>query len=203
MLVLDASLHVVRANQAFYDCFATTPRETLQVSLYALGSAQWDIPQLRRLLEDLLPHRGAVRDHEVAVVCPGIGRRTMLLNAARVSYPDATTMLLTIEDVTERHATLQALSEAARQKDDFLAVLAHELRNPLAGMSNALHLWQHLQADAAQKSSAVRDARAPAAQLRCGWSTTCSTSRASPAVCVEPGAPAWTSPRSSGWPART
>jgi len=45
-------------------------------------------------------------------------------------------------DVTDRRRAEQALLEADRRKDEFLAVLAHELRNPLAPVANALHLLQ-------------------------------------------------------------
>ncbi len=41
---------------------------------------------------------------------------------------------------TRRHA--RALKEADRLKDEFLAVLAHELRNPLAAVSNAVQVWK-------------------------------------------------------------
>ena len=43
-------------------------------------------------------------------------------------------------DVTDRRLAEQALREANSKKDDFLAILAHELRNPLAPLRNALHL---------------------------------------------------------------
>lgn len=47
----------------------------------------------------------------------------------------------TVADVTERHVAKEALEEASRRKDQFLATLAHELRNPLAPISNALQVW--------------------------------------------------------------
>jgi PAS domain S-box-containing protein len=45
-------------------------------------------------------------------------------------------------DITELKRLQEALKEADRRKDAFLAVLAHELRNPLAPMRNALHLMR-------------------------------------------------------------
>jgi PAS domain S-box-containing protein len=54
-----------------------------------------------------------------------------------------------VRDITERkqleqelRQRLDELAEADRQKNDFLAMLAHELRNPLAPMRNALHLMK-------------------------------------------------------------
>jgi signal transduction histidine kinase len=43
-------------------------------------------------------------------------------------------------DVTEQHRAREALRAADRQKDEFLATLAHELRNPLAPIRTAAHL---------------------------------------------------------------
>ena len=50
-----------------------------------------------------------------------------------------------IEDVTERKHAEQDLLEADRRKDEFLAVLAHELRNPLAPIRNSLHILRMAQ----------------------------------------------------------
>jgi PAS domain S-box-containing protein len=43
-------------------------------------------------------------------------------------------------DVTQRKHAEDALREADRRKDEFLAMLAHELRNPLAAVANAIHV---------------------------------------------------------------
>jgi PAS domain S-box-containing protein len=48
--------------------------------------------------------------------------------------------VLVFRDITERKRSEDALREADRRKDEFLAVLAHELRNPLAPLRNALQI---------------------------------------------------------------
>jgi PAS domain S-box-containing protein len=49
-------------------------------------------------------------------------------------------ILSLVLDVTERKQMEATLREEARRKDDFLALLGHELRNPLAPIGNAVHL---------------------------------------------------------------
>ncbi|MBS0208175.1 MAG: response regulator [Planctomycetes bacterium] len=53
-------------------------------------------------------------------------------------------------EVSERSHAEEALKEADRRKDQFLAILAHELRNPLAPISNALELWPRVEHDHGQ-----------------------------------------------------
>jgi PAS domain S-box-containing protein len=53
-------------------------------------------------------------------------------------------------DVTERKRAEEELREADRRKDEFLAMLAHELRNPLAPISAAAELLKLVQPDAAR-----------------------------------------------------
>jgi PAS domain S-box-containing protein len=50
-------------------------------------------------------------------------------------------------DITERKNAERELTEAAKRKDEFLATLAHELRNPLAPISNALQVWPRVVSD--------------------------------------------------------
>jgi signal transduction histidine kinase/CheY-like chemotaxis protein len=59
-------------------------------------------------------------------------------------------------DATERKRTIEELEEAARRKDEFLATLAHELRNPLAPLRNGLEIMRL----ARQDPEAVEQSRA-------------------------------------------
>ena len=143
LLVLDQRLRVLRANPAFYRLFATTSVEVEGQHLYDLGNRQWDIPPLRRLLENTLASTDTVEDYRVTHVFPGIGERIMLLNARRLGGKRAAELiLLGIEDATERLAAVAEIKDGDRRKDEFLAMLGHELRNPLAPVRSVLDVMR-------------------------------------------------------------
>src|ERR1700686_3133811 len=84
LLVLDPDLTVRFANRSFGDTFAVTPEDTVGLKLHELGDGQWDIPELRSLIETVLPERATIEAFEVDRVFPSIGRRVMVLNARKV-----------------------------------------------------------------------------------------------------------------------
>jgi PAS domain S-box-containing protein len=104
LVVLHNDLRVNTANEAFYKTFESTAEETEGRLIYDVGNRQWDIPELRRLLEEILPRKSTLHDFEVTHDFPHIGRRTMLLNARRLEQAGSTRemVLLSIEDITER-----------------------------------------------------------------------------------------------------
>jgi two-component system CheB/CheR fusion protein len=139
-LILDINLRVKTANRAFYDSFHVSKGETENRSVYDLGNGQWDIPGLRTLLDDVLSRNQSVDDFEVKHIFPVLGRKNMLLNA-RPFPPDSEhpeLILLAVEDVTALREWADKLAEASRHKDEFLATLAHELRNPLSPIRNSV-----------------------------------------------------------------
>lgn len=102
LLVLNAELQVVTANRQFYRIFQVTPEVTEQRSVFELGNGQWDIPQLRELLHDLLPQNDAIENFTVEHKFETIGLQTMCLNARHMAHPDgAALVLLAIEPVRE------------------------------------------------------------------------------------------------------
>lgn len=118
LLVLDATVHVQRANRAFYEMFKTSAAETEARSLFELGAGQWDLPPLRALLEESLSNEIASPEVEVEHAFPAIGRRVMLLNGRRIIGDDgmAPLILLAIEDITARRdfeRRTRLLTEAA------------------------------------------------------------------------------------------
>lgn len=139
-VVLDSNLRVKTANRSFYDSFHVSKEETENRLVYDLGNGQWDIPGLRKLLDEVLSRNQSVHDFEVQHTFPTLGRKTMLLNA-RPFPPDSKhpeLILLAVEDVSALRERADELAQANRHKDEFLATLAHELRNPLAPIRNAV-----------------------------------------------------------------
>jgi PAS domain S-box-containing protein len=60
------------------------------------------------------------------------------------------------QEIDNRKQAEQALHQAGRQKDEFLAMLAHELRNPLAPIRNATELLSRMLADDSNAQAALR-----------------------------------------------
>ena len=111
LIVLTPDLRVITANPSFYRMFQVTPEETEGRFVYSLGDQAWDIPSLRKLLEEIVPQNTQFNDFEVDHEFPVIGRRTMLLNARRIYREGQGTdmILLALEDITDHKRWEEAL----------------------------------------------------------------------------------------------
>src|SRR5688500_20082318 len=122
LLMLDTNLRVRSANRAFYQTFHVTAEETENQLIYELGNGQWDIPDLRTLLEDVIPTSSVFNDFELEHTFPIIGRRVMLLNGRKLRAGSHQELLvLAMEDVTERRrgeADLKAIETYAQNIAD-------------------------------------------------------------------------------------
>ena len=142
LLVLDPNLRVIAASRSFYRTFAVAPRKTEGRLLFELGDGQWNIPGLRKLLEDIIPERRTVEAYEVDHEFPSIGRRMMLLNARRVFDEDGSVsaILLAIEDVTRRREAEREKDELLQQKEILLQEMQHRVANSLQIIASILLL---------------------------------------------------------------
>ena len=142
LLVLDQDLRVVTANRTFHQTFRMSCQDIQGRPVYGLGDGQWDIPELRLLLEEVAPQRAVMEAYEVERNFPAIGRRSMLLNAREVfnqrSAP--TLILLTFEDVTERRAAEREIAELLQQKETLLQEMQHRVANSLQIIAGILLL---------------------------------------------------------------
>jgi two-component system CheB/CheR fusion protein len=132
LLILNADLRVISANRSFYHTFKVTPEETVGQFIYDLGNRQWDIPELRELLEHILPEHTTVEGFEITHDFPSIGRRSMLLNARQNrEFSQINLVLMVIDDITELKRAHEELREVDRRRSEFITTVSHELRTPL------------------------------------------------------------------------
>lgn len=122
VLILDKNLCVMAANDPFYRVFQVDPKDTEGTVVYKLGNGQWNIPALRELLEEILPHNTFFNGFQVTHVFPAIGRKVMMLNARQIHYQENAEsrqfppiILLAIEDVTEIMSVAETLAGRVHQ----------------------------------------------------------------------------------------
>jgi chemotaxis protein methyltransferase CheR len=133
LLVLDRELLVVAASRAFCSTFKLDIDDVLGQPVYELGNGEWNIPQLRLLLGQILPEQGSMENYEVEHDFRSLGRRTMLLNAREIFYEGASlaNIFLSIEDVTGKRLLERENAELLRQKDVLLDEIYHRVTNSL------------------------------------------------------------------------
>ncbi|WP_168769505.1 chemotaxis protein CheB [Yoonia sediminilitoris] len=113
MLVLDEDLCVVRASRSFCSIFQTTSKAVQGKQLFNLQGGQWNQPDLRKLLERILPDKTTVEGHEIQIEVADLGKRSVLVNARQMKSETHGNrlILMAMEDITERQKIQQGLEE--------------------------------------------------------------------------------------------
>jgi two-component system, chemotaxis family, CheB/CheR fusion protein len=170
LVILNNELRVVSANRAFYEFFRASPEEIENKALQEIGEHQWNDSRLRALLDKAVSQNESFSDFEMVKVFPSIGEKAFLLHGHRLPLDEnrGELCLLGIDDITDRRALEEArraerehvieeqasdirlllerdhvLKAADQHKNEFLAMLAHELRNPLAPIRTTLDVLRH------------------------------------------------------------
>ena len=104
IVLFSSNLKVRTANQAFYELFQLSREETQDQSVYDFGERQWNFPQLREPLEEILAKRTPINNLEIDHEYPKIGRKVLLLNARAIQHRHSREQLILVsfEDITAR-----------------------------------------------------------------------------------------------------
>ncbi len=152
LMSLNQDLRVVSVSRSFYEVFKVNPEETIGQLIYDLGNKQWDIPQLRELLETILPHQSSFENYEVEHDFTTIGRRIMLLNVRQIQRASGKEkiILLAIEDITERkeieaglektRKELEVIKKIADDAREFAESIINTVREPLLSLDQDLRV---------------------------------------------------------------
>jgi two-component system CheB/CheR fusion protein len=94
LLVLDKDLKVLSANRSFYKMFKTDSEQTVGKHIFELDDRSWQIPQLRELLERIIPQRNIFEDYEFEHNSATAGRKRLLLNARQMVHGEKESKLI-------------------------------------------------------------------------------------------------------------
>lgn len=136
LLVLDNKLRVVSANKSFYDNFRVNKNETEGRIIFDLGNRQWNIPELRKLLENILPENNSFSDYKIEHNFENIGTKSMLINGRRLDSMQM--VLLSIEDITGREKTkeLEKMNKLMVARELKMIELKEEIKKLEAKLKN-------------------------------------------------------------------
>lgn len=155
VVMLDNQDRVTWLNEAAERLYGVRLAEVLGRPHTELYERRWLRPEDEAESQRLLLATGHWRGEEIHLTRAGTQLHVeSAFNVLRGESGAATGMLAAIRDVTERKHAEEALREADRKKDEFLATLAHELRNPLAPIGNGLHIMKLAGGDLAMMQQA-------------------------------------------------
>jgi PAS domain S-box-containing protein len=132
LLILNTDLKILSANASFYETFKVNKNKTTNCFVYDLGNGQWNIPELRKLLNELLPKKKVITDFEVRHNFQTIGEKIMLLNARQLDAHQL--IILTFQDITkleEEERETRIMEEKFRELSSYTRTLIESSLDPL------------------------------------------------------------------------
>jgi len=141
--VFDLQHRFTFANDALLAMWGKTWSESIGKTCLELGYEPWHAAMHDAEIEQVRATKQAIRGE---VPFTGVNGRRMydyIFVPVLDAHGEVEAVAGSTRDVTERQAMEQELREADRKKDDFIAMLAHELRNPLAPIRNGVHVLRH------------------------------------------------------------
>jgi two-component sensor histidine kinase len=140
ILLLDSNFSVIAASASFTRAFQIEAASATGRSLFALGSGEWDVPQLRSLLRATLSGAAEVDAYEMDLKRNGRGQRRLVITAHQLSYGDGASvrLLLAVSDVTDARLAERLKDDLLREKAILFQELQHRVANSLQIIASVL-----------------------------------------------------------------
>jgi PAS domain S-box-containing protein len=123
LVILDKALRVKTVNSAFFATFKTNQQNVYDKQLFRLNGGEWNIPQLKKMLQDIIPKHSFFTNYEVVHDFKGsLGEKILLVSAQTVTLGGYTTelILFTIQDVTKQRKLEEKLQWSYRRSSAIL-----------------------------------------------------------------------------------
>jgi len=153
-LLLDGELTVLAASASFCSAFEIDCATATGQQIFALGEGEWDVRQLRSLLNATASGDAEIETYEMDLKRHGQESRCLLLNVRKLAYDaEHVRLLVGILDVTEARANAKRQEDLLREKTVLLQELQHRVANSMQIIASVI-----LQTARRSKSDAARTA---------------------------------------------
>ncbi len=140
---LDKDLRFVQANAAYYAASGRSPEELIGRTLEEIVPSSDTAQTLREVRSSLVPvERTEMRMTELTADPTQITFWDWSARPIRGPRGDFEGLVISAVDVSDKVRARGELEAASRHKDEFLAMLAHELRNPLSAIASAMAIFE-------------------------------------------------------------
>jgi two-component sensor histidine kinase len=139
LLLLDSEQKIMAASASFCDTFDIAPATVIGKQLFELGASEWDVPQLRSLVNATASGDADIPSYEMDLNLPNRSRR-LVLNVKKLSYdqPDRMRLLVSVTDVTDVLKSNAVQQKLVRENEILLQEARHRIANSLQIIASVL-----------------------------------------------------------------
>ena len=140
LVLLADDLTVIGASASFCSAFSIDPASVNGTSLSALGSGEWNVPQLNSLLRATFEGAAAIDAYEMRLERTGHETACLVVNAHKLDYghEEASRIALSVTDVTSARLAQKLKDELVQRNEVLLRELQHRVANSLQIIASVL-----------------------------------------------------------------
>ena len=142
LLLLDEASAVMAASASFCEAFEIDSDKIVGRPIFGLGAGEWDVPQLRTLMEATASGDATIESYELDLRRPDRAPRNLVLNVRKLvyGYPGPARLMVAITDVTEARALASRDRELAQDNALLVKEARHRIANSLQIIASVMML---------------------------------------------------------------